>query len=86
MQHALPDLDCAGFGVDTQCVFFHISARKKRFLILYPLTNMAELFKKFEDNGVTIISPPQSIGNPDGSKWGMIADPEGNGIQLAGQG
>ena len=50
----------------------------------YMVTNVTDLFKFFEEKGVQITSPPQ-IAN-DGTKWGIIADPEGNLIELAGKG
>lgn len=50
----------------------------------YMVTNMTELFKTLEDNNVRIITPPQPTG--DGSKWGIIADPEGNLIEFSGTG
>jgi len=50
----------------------------------YMVTNMTELFESLEKNGVRIVSAPQST--PDGSKWGIIMDPEGNLIEMAGTG
>jgi len=52
----------------------------------YMVTNMTDLFKSFEEKGVRITSPPQDTGAGDGSKWGIIVDPENNPIELAGGG
>ena len=50
----------------------------------YMVTNMADLFQSLEDNSIRIITPPQPTG--DGSKWGIVADPEGNLIEFSGTG
>jgi uncharacterized glyoxalase superfamily protein PhnB len=48
------------------------------------VTNMTDLFKSLEEKGVRIITPIQDDGK--GPKWGVVADPEGNLIEFAGQG
>ena len=48
------------------------------------VSNMAELFKELTEKGVRIITPMQSSGGDQ--KWGIIADPEGNLIEIAGTG
>ncbi len=48
------------------------------------VSNMTELFKELAEKGVRIISPIQSSGGDQ--KWGIISDPEGNLIEIAGTG
>jgi len=48
------------------------------------VSNMAELFEELTQKGVPIISPMQSSGGDQ--KWGIISDPEGNLIEIAGTG
>ena len=50
----------------------------------YMVTNMTDLFKRFEDSNVRIIIPPKPTGG--GNTWGIIADPEGNFIEFSGGG
>jgi uncharacterized glyoxalase superfamily protein PhnB len=48
------------------------------------ITNMTEIFEKMEGMGVKIVTPIQV--EDTGTKWGEIEDPEGNLIELAGEG
>ena len=48
------------------------------------VSNMTELFEELAGKGVRIISPMQSSGGDQ--KWGIISDPEGNLIEIAGTG
>jgi uncharacterized glyoxalase superfamily protein PhnB len=50
----------------------------------YMVANMTNLFKALEEKEVRIVTPIQS--NADGSKWGVIVDPEGNPIEFSGEG
>ena len=48
------------------------------------VSNMTELFEELTQKGVRIVSPMQSSGGDQ--KWGIISDPEGNLIEIAGTG
>lgn len=53
-------------------------------LLTFVLTNMTDICKELEEKGVRFLVPVQT--NDDGSKWAILADPEGNYIELAGRG
>lgn len=53
-------------------------------LLTFGVNNMTQLCKELEAKGVRFAVPPQA--NADGSKWAIIADPEGNLIEFSGKG